>query len=225
MSRMNLQTQLQPVRLPELYWELRNVVREGRNGEGLSAVRDEMGGFDDVIEGGLGSGLFYNTATSISQLVVALAVASNPEIAAVVETGEGGGSQAMIEQLRTRQVLNGCKILDLGAGVELGFPIAAKALGAEVHTVDGEAPRTADQDRIDGFTVTDICDEQAVERVERTSGGDFDYVTSNIIGAVPGSPRWALPGPQTLQAFSERLLSPGGYHYTVGQKLLQKVSS
>jgi hypothetical protein len=180
--------------------------------------------FTDILPpNGLGTEFFYNTPASVSQLVVALAVAPNNEIQEL--TGRGTGNDSLTEiasAMQERKVLAGFKLLDLGCGMLPGFAIAAKSLGAEVHTLDGEELPKQYAERVDSHTVTNLCSPEAIASVRANSGDEFDYISDCIIGAVPGHPDWKLPAEQDLRRFGQQLLRKGGFQYRTGGALLQK---
>lgn len=200
-------------------------MREGPEGPGSSVHlgRDEMSGFEDIVPEGLGNGYWYNTVPSINQLVVALAVAPSPAIKRAVQTDVGAGTNRLVRALRDEQVLAGFKLLDLGCGMVPGLAIAAKSMGAEVHTVDGEPLDLEYGKWVDTHTIADLSDPESISVIEAASGGDLDYVTENILGTVPGHPKWEVPSEHKVRAFGARLLKPGGHHYHAGSDLLQKV--
>lgn len=218
--------ELVSVEYPDLWVDLRHSIHQGADGNGKTHLtRDEMVGFEDIIPNGFGEGYYYNTSPSISQLVVALSIAPNPDIAEIVFANNGNGTRALVEKLRRNQVLDGQRILDLGCGLVPGFAIASKSLGAEVHTVDGEPLEVDMATWVNSHTMTDLLDPSAIKRIAETTGGEFDFTTSNIIGAVPHHPQWEVPGEVAIRKYAEELLKPGGYHYYTGRPLVQKESA
>lgn len=214
---------LQVVKFPDLWLQVRAAMHKGPYGKGtLHLTRDEMAGFEDVIPEGFGNGLYYNTSMSISQMVMALAVAPNPDIRTTLAKTSDEGMIKTIATLRDKQVLEGFKLLDLGSGILPGLAIASKSMGAEVHTVDGEAFKANYQD-VDSHTVVDILAEDAIEKVRQNAGDQFDYITCNVIGNVPGHPSWKFPNELDIERWGAKLLKPGGYSYYAGHDLKQKV--
>lgn len=181
--------------------------------------------FADILPpNGLGTEFFYNTPASVSQLVVALAVAPNDEIQALTSRRNDGATLTEIATtMRDRKVLSGFKLLDLGCGMLPGFAVVAKSLGAEVHTVDGENLPKQHVEQVDSHTVTNLCSPDAIVAVRANSGDGFDYVSDCIIGAVPGHPNWKSPEKEDIRRFGQQLLREGGFQYTAGGALLQKV--
>lgn len=204
---------LEKVKHTDLYWGIREKARENHETPaGTNYTITRLRGFEDVVEHGLGTGLFYNTEMSVSQLIVALSIAPNPGIGEIVRRSDDG-SRGLVRALRERQALAGFKVLDLGCGMVPGLALAAKALGAEVYTADGEQLDEETAGRLDGHAVLDLCAPDAPEIVEETTGGEFDYVTNCVIGNVPGHPNWFRPGTGIIRGFGERLLRQGGHHY------------
>ena len=168
-------------------------------------------GFLDILGEPFGKGTNgYNTLGSVGQLAMALHLSPNPDVAAIAEEG---GPQ-MISKLRDRQALSGMKILDLGCGQLPSFALAAKALGAEVYTADGRDLAPSIRAQLDGHTVVNLNDPRATRLLLRETGGNFDLVTDNITGPVPGDPRAIFyPGPDAIRRVGEPLVAPGRWYY------------
>lgn len=219
---------LQHVEEPRLFRNIQSRIwREADQGLHGEHVRHyHVGGFEDVLPVTLGKGIFYNTIGSGTQLLMGLAVAPNPEIRETVDAVTGSSSDKLMENLRARQVLAGFRIVDLGCGMAPMFAMAARSLGAEVHTVDGEEPHNADEEMLDNHSVMDLSARGAPAVLAEETGGDFDYVTTNIIAAVPDHPQFAKPSNETLRTFAERLLKDGGFYFKGDrppEKLMQKI--
>lgn len=216
---------LEKVNKPVLFWDIRSRLHKRYEGDKVERLEyPEMEGFEDVVPQGLGTGgLFYNTSMSIYQLAMALAVAPNPAIAEIVRNDPTSGTPNLVKALRAKRVLSEFKLLDLGCGIVPGFALAAKSLGAEVHTADGEQLSADALSVVDSHTVVNLCEPDAVSMIAEATGGAFDYVTANVIGDVSGHARLQYPDADTVRQFGEQPLKHGGYHYNVGSDLLQKL--
>lgn len=172
---------------------------------------------------GLGTGFYYNTQSSISQLAVALSVAPNHQISELAKRRDNPKAlSALADELRQQRVLSGFKLLDLGCGEIPGLAIAAKSMGAEVHTVDGESIEIRHGRWVDTHTVVDLSAQEAVAAIQKNTDGEFDYITECIIGNVPGHSQWKNPTVAEIQTIGAQLLKPGGFLYQAHRDLLQK---
>lgn len=173
-------------------------------------------GFEDILDGQpLGGGLFDNHTGSARQLIFALTISPNLEIAKIVDKGNPGNSGALIKQLRDKQVLSDLKIIDLGCGSG-SFAVAAKTLGAEVYTADAVDLYRDRKALLNGHVVINFNDKDAASRLQRETGGNFDLVTENIIGHGWNEKVRLIPKEQfvpTIRRIAETLLKRGGYLY------------
>jgi len=187
-------------------------------------------GFEDVIGEQLGGGFYYNHSGTVNQLAFALAVSPHPAVSEMVE------DRSMVEHpedavrvLREQRVLEGLRIMDLGCGMLPGFALAAKTLGAETFTADAEDLRPNIKAWVDGHTVVDFNTTTAPAKLARATGSNFDIVTENIVGSVPGRQvDISEPDPEAIIAIGKVLLKPGGYLYGttikgLRDKLLRKI--
>ncbi len=188
------------------------------------ARKDALLFTDTIPPDGFGTGFFYNTPASVSQLVVALAVAPNPEIRELASNSMLFPSLASLAKaMRVKKVLKNFKLLDLGCGIVPGFAMVAKTLGAEVHTVDGESLGSGQAKLVDTHTVVDLCSPEAIPAIKANTGGQFDFISECIIGSVPGHPSWKTPLKDDLYLYGEHLLKPSGFQHHAGYvHVLQK---
>src|SRR3989338_1127256 len=187
---------------------------------------DVVDGFEDILQGPLGDGLFYNTNGTVYQLAFALSVALTPEVGKIMQDASLANSSDVIKVLRDRQVLSGLKILDLGSGT-VEFAVAAHSMGAEAYTADVEDLSKTKKSHISGHQIINLRKEATAEELVQAFGNNFDLVTENIIGGVPFSDV-KPPEPRTIEHIAEVLLKQGGYLYNNygiqhGSSLLRKV--
>lgn len=174
-------------------------------------------GFDDVIGGPFGDGLYYNTQSSRGQLIFAVSLSRHPLVREIIEKRDTFQSpEEIIAAFRREQILAGIKIIDLGCG-RPNFALAAKALGAQAFTVDIDDLPANVKARLDGHIVTDINATGALPAIQAITDGEFDLVSENIIESTPLQ-RHTLkkPTPQRVIQIGAPLLKPGGYLYYLG---------
>jgi len=182
---------------------------------GMKTTPKVTEGFEDVLDGKLlGQGLYDNHSGSARQLVFGLSLSSNPEIARIIDKSNPDTSRDIVQKLRSKRVLSGLKIIDLGCGSG-SFALSAKSLGAEVYTADVDELHKDRKARLDGHVRINFNDKDAGSRLKAETGGEFDLVTENIIGA--GRTRTLLiPRDEfrsTISRIADVLLKRGGYLY------------
>jgi hypothetical protein len=141
-------------------------------------------------------------------------VSGHESVAGIVQNERATTAEA-VHALREERVLAGLKIVDLGCGPLPGFALAAKAMGAEVHTADVERPEPALEGQLDSHTIIDLNDLTAPEILRQVTGGDLDLATENIIAQIPGH-SLAPPLRSTLHVVGLTILRNGGFFYHGG---------
>jgi len=223
-------TQLEILKTPGLFAILHRITvfTECRIGDYNTALY-LVPGFEDVIGEPLGAGQFYNHSGSVLQLGFALSASEHPSVAQTVRDIRPQDTTPLdsVMGLREQQVLAGLRILDLGCGLRPGFAAAAKKLGAEVCTADRKDLDGFYRSYLDGHSVVDLASKDAVAKLQADLGEDFDIITENIVGSLPGEPWLSLPQAKDLINIAENLLASGGYLYArttegLQDKLLRK---
>ncbi|HEY1645695.1 MAG TPA: hypothetical protein VGF75_04970 [Candidatus Saccharimonadales bacterium] len=180
---------------------------------GMMQGGNGLEGFDGYVSPGLGDGLLYNHPQGILQLVIALSVAPDKRIDDALDVEPRLMSHQLVRVLRDNQVFEGFRLIDLGCGLKPGLALASKALGAEVHTVDSLPLSEQYSSLVDSHTTLDLCDPNGPDRLVEVTGGNLDFVTSNIIGVVYTDDNAGLIKPNTaqLERYGERLLRTDGH--------------
>lgn len=225
---------LEAVGLPANYHHYCKQLSEGKVGGflrmfGCFSLPFGTKGFEDVLPKAkdgknrrLGEGLYYNTSGSVGQLAFALAEVKGSVVEEIFKATKAHGSAATISELRREQVLAGLKVLDLGSGEIPGFALAAKALGAEVHTVDGRELPGVSLSRVDSHTAVDLNDPMAACRIYETTGGEFGLVSEHVVGRVKEAMHFSRPSETKIQCIGTVLLASGGYLHEAPNKAFYK---
>lgn len=205
---------LQQVSKPRLFFQLMDnlnepsFVYEDSRTDGLRAAIG--GGFYDLLEEAFGEGQFFNTYGSVIQLAMAISLSEHPAIPPIVASG----GPEMINNLRRKKVLTGMKILDLGCGKLPSFALTAKALGAQVYTADHRQLDEQIRSQLDGHTMVNFNSPEAAQRLLEETGGNFTFVSENIIDGVPGDPSAIFyPGASSVKNIGEKLLAKNGWYF------------
>lgn len=190
----------------------------------------QIEGFADVFEAAgfpdkaVGTGRYYNTAPTVGQLAVAVLAGTsiNPTAAEIVRDTSIPDGQPVIEALRQEQALRGVRILDLGCGLVPTVAMAAKAMGAEVHTADGQQLPSALEGEFASHTVIDLTDETAPAALLRATGGNLAMTGEVNVSPFPGSPDLAAPSLEQIKNIADSVLATDGYLYSPHEDLMYK---
>lgn len=174
----------------------------------------EMPGFDDVIgERFLGSGLYSNTCGIVNQLCGAIALSEHPLIPEVFALGRSVDleeASSRVKRLRSEQVLDGMRILDLGCGVVPYFAAAARSLGATTYTADAEERGERFPQLGDTHVKIDFRQPEAVDAIRDVTGDSLDLVTEQIIAPLPSQYYLAPPSYLSILDIARPILRKGG---------------
>lgn len=130
------------------------------------------------------------------------------------------GPIAVVGALREEQVLAGQRVMDLGSGMVPGFALAAKALGAEVCTVDGRQLDPRVRAMVDDHVAIDLSEFHVPDKILEQAQGQFDHVSECIIGYVPEAQEFEYPGIGTIVRIGDAMLRLGGLlHMTLPSML------
>ncbi|MBX7148024.1 class I SAM-dependent methyltransferase [bacterium] len=148
----------------------------------------------------LGGGLVYNSYDTVRQLFQALALV-DPEIVDAALNPDLHPDRSDVARLIEAQVLAGMRILDLGCGPDTIFARLARAMGAEVWTVDMLPPdRIGPEGSVERafYLQMDLSNRYAAARIYEATGGNFNLVTQAHLNSdaepvmeVPNLPRMA----------------------------------
>ena len=201
---------LEPVKMSENWF----LIRRALSDEG----KWHIDGFEDILFGqslGSGDGGQFNTIGAPSQLVFALSIVPNASVTDILKENTEASPRNIVQELRKIRPLSGMKIIDLGCGFPT-FALAAGALGAEVYTADHGFMHPDTMAKLKGHTNIDLNDANALEVLQKATGGDFDLVTEWIIGTTHQDSRHLkVPDKQTILHLGDGLLKKGGYLYSL----------
>jgi hypothetical protein len=181
----------------------------------------EAAGFPDKV---VGTGRYYNTAPTAGELAVAVLAATdiNSTAAEIVHDKSIPNGQPVVEALRQEQALRGVCILDLGCGLVPTVAMAAKAMGAEVHTADGQQLPPALEGEFASHTVIDLTNETAPAALLEATRGNLAMVGEVNVSPFPGSPDLATPSLEQIKNIADSVLTEGGYLYSPFEDLMRK---
>lgn len=225
---------LRPVDLPTEFDDVRKRLADGKPGRMLrffSVFRLPYGvqGFEDQLpkhpqgQGRrIGEEVYYNTMGAIRQLALALCLSQDTRPSPALQEQKGGNSAHLVQALRAEQALAGMKILDLGCGIVPSFALAAKTLGAEVHTADGQPLPAESASKLDSHTITDFTQLGSITDIRTATGGDFDLVTENMVAPVYEAPDLSFPSASCIRQLGGSLLREGGFLHQAPSSLYQR---
>lgn len=186
-------------------------------------------GFEDVLEkagithGLIGEGRFYNTASSVGQLAVAISLSKSAAAREILNNQSLASGKEVIHALREGKILEGMSILDMGCGPQPGFGLAAQALGATVHGVDVR-PLPGNVSRMLGsYTEVDLSSSDAMSKLQKNIEPGLDHVSECIIGYIPGTAGPTPPDVHTTIGIADALLIEGGMLYRHPNTTMVKV--
>lgn len=222
------------VRIPDAFYDFWDKSQETPLSEYQDTIsRQDSGfvtplvGFEDVLNGRtLGTGSIYNHSGATLQLIASVSVLAESATVTALEETASGSMRDTVALMRERQVLHGRKIIDLGCGVPT-FALSASSLGAEVHTADMQVIPDRYKARLHGHTVVDFNQADSLAVLLESTGGSFDFVTSNmVIFEQPYATRGGITGDQVVANLALGLLSDRGYLASeLAMDLKQKVPS
>ena len=187
-------------------------------------------GFEDVFEqAGLddrrvGEGMFFNSPAGIGQLALAVSTIQNRTLMKLLANRSISSGDTFVRALRNQQILAGLRVMDLGSGIVPGFALAAKALGAEVHTVDALEipPNVAAQ--LDSHTTGNLSRDDMPAILQGATDGDFTIVSEALRPPGPEYEELQYPRSHAIAQIGKALLRPCGWlHQTSTQELRQLV--
>lgn len=185
----------------------------------------QIAGFEDVFAAAgfndrvVGEGRRYNTAPTAGQLAVAIVAATKKsQVAAdIMRNTSIPDGRAVIDALRQEQALNGVRVLDLGCGMVPGF-----ALGAEVHTADGQSLPGSVDGMFASHTVVDFNDKAAPAAILYATGGNLDMAGETHVSYIPELPQFETPSLDSIKTIADRVLAEGGLLYSTHADLMYK---
>jgi hypothetical protein len=225
---------LRSVDLPNEFDDVRKRLADGKPGRmlrffsifrlpyGVQGFEDQLPKYAQGQSRRIGEEVYYNTMGSIQQLALALCLSQNTRPSQAFQEEKGGNSAHIVQALRAEQALAGMKILDLGCGIVPSFALAAKTLGAEVHTADGQPLPAESATALDSHTMTDFTQLGSIADIQTATGGDFDFVTENMVAPVYEAPDLPFPSASCVRRLGGSLLREGGFLYQAPSSLYQR---
>lgn len=134
----------------------------------------------------IGDHYIHSTLQATMQLLFAMAYSRHPEVERVLAdpgiTPENFDIQPFLDQ----QILAGLKFLDIGCGHSPDFARCARAMGAEVYTIDKDKQLLSrnllsDKELASHISV-DANDPKVISIILNRTGGQFDLVTHGSAG-------------------------------------------
>ncbi len=168
----------------ELWVSIKGTDGEIRGTENYTLISDPIG-FSSI----------ENSPMASSELMFSLALTAHPLVEELVNIDESrfkylekSEQDTKFLELVKSKVLKGFKILDLGCGHSPTFARVARALGAEVYTVDqfeadkfeydhkGKIKKSIISKEVRAHIALDLNSRDAVQMIKDRTGGDFDLV-------------------------------------------------
>ena len=157
-------------------------------GLGLASFAEYSGVHDTLI----GFGEVYNSRSVPLQLAGTIALSKH----FLINRFLADGKKINARELTKKKVLKGIKILDLGCGYKPTYARCARAMGAEVYTIDIIPSEEFDvyeeenfskeerQSEIKNHLTLNLEDERVIEKIEKSFGKDFDIITESHLQTI-----------------------------------------